>query len=70
MNEKDAPVLLSNGLPQPPIPRRLLERLRDHPGHLRRLQQELNYTLDGPNRLLNFAPAAPCFQTTNLRYRS
>lgn len=48
MNEKDAPVLLSNGLPQPPIPRRLLERLRDHPGHLRRLQQELNYTLDGP----------------------
>jgi hypothetical protein len=48
MNEKDTTVLLSNGLPQPPIPRRLLERLRDHPGHLRRLQQELNYTLDGP----------------------
>jgi hypothetical protein len=22
------------------------------------------------SRLLNFAPAAPCFQTTNLRYRS
>lgn len=48
MNEKDTAVLLSNGLPQPPVPQRLLERLRDHPGHLRRLQEELNYTFDGP----------------------
>ena len=48
MNQPQAPAVLSNGLPQPPIPERLLERLRDYPDHLRRLQEELNYTFDGP----------------------
>lgn len=48
MNEKDAPVLLSNGLPQPPIPRRLRELLNNCPGHLERLQEALNYAFDGP----------------------
>jgi hypothetical protein len=40
--------LLSNGLPLPPIPLRLREMLQDYPGHLARLQEVLNMTLDGP----------------------
>jgi hypothetical protein len=39
--------LLSNGLPQPPIPQRLREMLKDYPGHLERLQEVLNTVLDG-----------------------
>jgi predicted metal-dependent hydrolase len=48
VNENEPAVLLSNGLPQPPIPHRLREMLKDYPEHLRRLQEELNYTFDGP----------------------
>jgi hypothetical protein len=44
----DETKLLSNGLPPPPIPQRLREMLQDYPGHLARLQEELNYALDGP----------------------
>ncbi len=39
---------LSNGLPLPPIPQRLREMLKDYPGHLTRLQEVLNFVLDGP----------------------
>jgi hypothetical protein len=40
--------LLSNGLPFPPIPQRLREMLKDYPGHLHQLQEDVNYTFDGP----------------------
>ncbi len=40
---------LSNGLPLPPIPQRLREMLKDYPGHLTRLQEVLNFVLDGPS---------------------
>ncbi len=39
---------LSNGLPLPPIPQRLRDMLKDYPGHLTRLQEVLNFVLDGP----------------------
>jgi hypothetical protein len=42
------PETLSNGLPPPPIPQRLRDRLNDYPTHLMRLQEALNYALDGP----------------------
>jgi predicted metal-dependent hydrolase len=49
MNETTAPpVVLSNGLPQPPIPPRLRELLADYPDHLERIQEALNYAFDGP----------------------
>jgi len=42
VNEKEPVVLLANGLPQPPIPRRLRELLKDYPGHLARIQEVLD----------------------------
>jgi predicted metal-dependent hydrolase len=48
VNQPQAPARLSNGLPQPPLPHRLREMLKDYPAHLERLQEALNYALDGP----------------------
>jgi hypothetical protein len=56
MNEKSSAGLLSNGLPQPPIPQRLRELLKDHPGHLARIQQVLNALL------LDHAQSIPLFE--------
>ena len=47
MNESEPLTLLPNGLPQPPIPQRLMERLRGYPDHIRRLQEELNHKIEG-----------------------
>lgn len=48
MTKDERAALLSNGLPQPPIPHRLRELLKDYPDHLERLQEALNYAFDGP----------------------
>jgi hypothetical protein len=56
MNEKDTAVLLSNGLPQPPVPQRLLELLKDYPDHLARIQGALN------DVVLNHAQSIPLFE--------
>lgn len=46
--------LLSNGLPQPPIPQRLREMLKDYPRHLERLQAELDHYVTHPTRSMLF----------------
>jgi hypothetical protein len=46
--------LLSNGLPQPPIPQRLREMLKDYPEHLERLQAELDHYVAHPTRSMLF----------------
>lgn len=51
MNEKEPATLLSNGLPLPPIPRRLRELLKDYPGHLARIQEVLNKVVEDPLKL-------------------
>ena len=48
MTKDKSAALLSNGLPQPPIPHRLRELLKDYPEYLERLQEALNYAFDGP----------------------
>jgi hypothetical protein len=47
VNESEPLTLLPNGLPQPPIPQRLMERLRGYPDHIRHLQEELNHKFEG-----------------------
>lgn len=47
MTKDKSAALLSSGLPQPPIPHRLRELLKDYPDHLKRLQEALNYAFDG-----------------------
>ncbi|GAA4795644.1 hypothetical protein [Lysobacter hankyongensis] len=56
MNETTSHRLLANGLPQPPIPQRLRELLKDYPGHLVRIQEDLN------DLLLNHAKSIPLFE--------
>lgn len=48
--------LLSNGLSPPPIPQRLRELLKDYPGHLARIQEDLN------DLVLNHAKSIPLFE--------
>lgn len=56
MNEKEPATLLSNGLPLPPIPRRLRELLKDYPGHLARIQEVLNRVV------VDHAKSVPLFE--------
>lgn len=56
MNETESPALLLNGLPQPPIPRRLRELLKDYPGHLEQIQDDLNHVI------LDHAKSIPMFE--------
>lgn len=56
MDEKEPAALLSNGLPQPPIPQRLRELLKDYPGHLARIQEDLN------DLVSNHAKSIPLFE--------
>jgi hypothetical protein len=56
VNETKSPALLANGLPQPPIPQRLQELLKDYPGHLARIQEDLN------DLVLNHAKSIPLFE--------
>jgi hypothetical protein len=42
VSDQETPATLTNGLPPPPIPRRLQELLKDYPGHLARIQEALN----------------------------
>lgn len=56
MNETKSPALLANGLPQPPIPQRLQELLKDYPGHLAWIQADLN------DLVLNHAKSIPLFE--------
>ncbi len=51
MNETTSYTLLANGLPQPPIPQRLRELLKDYPGHLARIQEVLNEVVEKPLKL-------------------
>lgn len=48
MTDQDASASLPNGLPQPPIPQRLRELLKDYPGHLARIQDDLNNIVEDP----------------------
>ena len=48
-------ILLSNGVPPPPIPQRLRELLKDYPEHLARIQEDLN------DLVLNHAKSIPLF---------
>lgn len=50
VTDQKIPEILPNGMPVPPIPRRLHELLQDYPGHLERLQQALNTVFDGPSK--------------------
>jgi hypothetical protein len=50
VTDQKKPAILPNGMPAPPIPRRLRELLQDYPGHLERLQQALNTVFDGPSK--------------------
>jgi hypothetical protein len=51
VNDKEPAVLLPNGLPQPPIPQRLQELLKDYPTHLARIQEVLNNVVEDPLKL-------------------
>mgnify|MGYP003498401123 FL=1 len=48
--------MLSNGLPQPPVPQRLRELLKDYPQHLVRIQDVLNRVV------LDHAKSVPLFE--------
>ena len=41
MTNHDMPATLPNGLPAPPVPHGLVERLRDYPKHIQKIQSEL-----------------------------
>jgi hypothetical protein len=41
-------------LPPPPVPQGLRELLKDHPGHIQRLQEALNSYVQKPFRLMPF----------------
>ena len=56
MNETKPPELLSSGLPQPPVPQRLRELLKDYPQHLVRIQDVLNRVV------LDHAKSVPLFE--------
>jgi hypothetical protein len=51
VNETKSPALLANGLPQPPIPQRLRELLKDYPEHLARVQGDLDNVVENPFKL-------------------
>lgn len=56
MNETTSHTLLANGLPQPPIPQRLRELLKDYPEHLARIQEVLNRVV------IDHAKSVPLFE--------
>lgn len=56
MTDQDASASLPNGLPQPPIPQRLRELLKDYPRHLERIQEVLNRVV------VDHAKSAPLFE--------
>jgi hypothetical protein len=56
VTDQETSVILSNGLPQPPIPQRLRELLKDYPGHLARIQEDLN------DLILDHAKSVPLFE--------
>jgi hypothetical protein len=41
VTDHEAPATLPNGLPAPPVPNGLRERLRDYPKHIQKIQSEL-----------------------------
>lgn len=51
VNETTSHTLLANGLPQPPIPQRLRELLKDYPEHLARIQGDLDNVVENPFKL-------------------
>lgn len=51
MSDQETSAILANGLPAPPIPRRLQELLKDYPGHLTRIQEVLNNVVEDPLKL-------------------
>ena len=56
MTDHQKSAILPNGLPQPPIPKRLRELLKDYPGHLVRIQEDLN------DLVFNHARSIPLFE--------
>lgn len=56
MTDQETSMMLPNGLPQPPIPQRLRELLKDYPGHLARIQEDLN------DLILDHAKSVPLFE--------
>jgi hypothetical protein len=51
VTDQEMPATLPNGLPLPPIPRRLRELLKDYPDHLARIQEVLNSVVEDPLKL-------------------
>lgn len=47
-SQEDTTVILRNGLPPPPVPQRLRDMFNDYPGHILRLQKELNVAAEIP----------------------